>query len=445
MNRRELLRLGMGATAAAVLGGCTEFGGKDIQVVAVWSDRELELFREVVDGYERVSGRSVEVIGGNDNLDAFIRGRLGAGHPPDLAVLPYPGLAVDYARAGIIDPIRDHVAERFDPFWTDLVTVDGRVYGAWLKAAHKSLLWYQPSVPVPEPDASGRRAWTWEDLVGLVQRLADDGDPAPLAVGAADGWVLTDWLENLLIARAPDLYDDLARGEACWGAEPVRRAFGDLARLWSIPGAFPGGGERALLTQFDESVIQVAATGDAAMSILSDFALPVADDFRPPGEPRQRIAGVPFPADALAGGPSGDDAPLLVGGDVAVVLNGSQAGHELVAWLTDGAAPFRPWMLAGGYLSPNRTACDGVEPDGCAANYAAEMAFAAEDFHRSAERLQFDLSDRLPGAFGAPGGSWRILQDFFRDVTTAGADLDQAIDRAIGRFDQAAGNARCST
>jgi Bacterial extracellular solute-binding protein len=445
MNRRELLRLGLGASAAAFLGGCTEFGGKDIQVVAVWSDRELELFREVVNTYERVSGQSVEVIGGNDNLDAFIRGRLEAGHPPDLAVLPYPGLAVDYARAGLIDPIRDEVAERFDPFWTDLVTVDGQVYGAWLKAAHKSLLWYHPSVPVPEPDAGGQPAWTWEDLASLVERLAQEGDPAPLAIGAADGWVLTDWLENLLIARAPDHYDDLARGEACWGAEPVRLAFGDLARLWSIPGAFPGGGERALLTQFDESVIQVAATGDAAMSIVSDFALPVGDDFRPSGEPRQRLVGVPLPADTVAGRPPGSDTPLLVGGDVAVVLNGSRAGHELVTWLTAGSEPFRPWMLAGGYLSPNRTACDDSGPDGCAANYAAGMAFVADDFHRSADRLRFDLSDRLPGAFGAPGGSWRILQDFFHDVTAPDPDVEGAIERAIVRLDRAAGDARCST
>lgn len=424
MDRRELLRLGLGATAAAVLGACTEFGGKDVQVVGVWSDRELELFRTVVHGYEQASGQSVEVIGGNDNLDAFIRGRLEAGHPPDLAILPYPGLAVDYAREGIVDPVRAQVAARFDGFWTDLVTVDGQVYGAWMKAAHKSLLWHQPDIVAPE---------TWEDLAGLVEELAaaDDG-PAPLAIGAADGWVLTDWLENLLVARAPDLYDELARGEACWGASPVRQAFDDLATVWSIPGAFPGGGERALLTQFDESVIQVAATGDAAMSIVGDFALPVAAGFRPPHQLGQQIAGVPFPA----GTASGDDTPLLVGGDVAVVLNGSAAGHELMDWLTDGPQPFEPWMQAGGYLSP----ISPIDP----ASYAPEMAFVAEDFHRDPDRLRFDLSDRLPGAFGAPGGSWRILQEFFGDVTARDPDLDEAVDRVIARFDRAAGDAGCT-
>jgi ABC-type glycerol-3-phosphate transport system substrate-binding protein len=425
MDRRQLLRLGLGATAAMALGtgtACTEFGGKDVQVVGVWSDHELELFRTVVRGYERASGQSVEVIGGHDNLDAFIRGRLEAGHPPDLAILPYPGLAVDYAREGLVDPVRDQVADRFDPFWTDLVTVDGLVYGAWMKAAHKSLLWHRPDLAAPE---------TWEDLAELVDRLAAADGPAPLAIGAADGWVLTDWLENLLVARAPDLYDDLARGEACWGASPVRQAFEDLARVWSIPGAFLGGGERALLTQFDESVIQVAATGDAAMAILSDFALPVAEEFRPPDQPRREIVGVPFPA----GTTGGDDPPLLVGGDVAVVLDGSAAGHELMDWLTDGPEPFEPWMRAGGYLSP-------ISPI-TAATYAPEMAFIAEDFHRDPDRLRFDLSDRLPGAFGAPGGSWRILQEFFGDVTAPDPDLVGAVDRVIARFDRAAGDAGC--
>jgi len=436
-GRRDILRLGLGAVAATWISGCVDFGN-GVQIAVVWSDRELERFREVIQRYEAESGRSVEVIGATDNLDAFIRGRLRAGHPPDVAVFPQPGLVVDYAREGLIDAIPDEVSARFDPFWTDLVTVDGRVYGAWLKAAHKSLLWYRKPTPAPA---------TWDDLATQVEQMAGDDGPAPLAIGAADGWVLTDWLENVLIARAPELYDELARGGACWGAPEVDRAFRDLAEVWRVPDAFPGGGERALLTQFEESVIQVMATGEAALLVLGDFALPVADDFRPAGtEDQQGVAGFPFPAGegSVLTGPAADR-PVLVGGDVAVVLKGSRAGHELVDWLTDGPDPFRSWMQAGGYLSPNATVCRSPGGDPCEDSYPPESLYIANNFHHSVGQLHFDLSDQLPGAFAAPGGSWRILQEFFADVTASSPDFDQAVERAIRRLQDAAGRGQCAT
>jgi alpha-glucoside transport system substrate-binding protein len=446
ITRRDLLR-GVGALTATCLAGCVDLRER-IQVAVVWSDRELERFREVVKRYERESGRAVEVIGAGDNLNAFVRARHRAGHPPDVTVLPQPGFVADYAREDWIDPVSDEVANRFEPFWTDLVTIDGRVWGAWLKAAHKSLLWHRDPLPVSEGGEPHAVPRSWDDLVALVERMAHERGPAPLAIGAADGWVLTDWLENLLIARAPDLYDNLARGEACWGAAEVRSAFRDLALVWGVPHAFPGGGRRALLTQFEESVIQVVAAGEAAMLIQGDFALPVADDFRPAGtEDEYGVVGFPFPAGDVPTEPPAVDTPLLVGGDVAVVAKGSAAGHELVDWLTASPTPFLSWMRAGGYLSPAEVcdaAGDAAGAEVCAENYPSRSRFVIEDFYRSSDRLRFDLSDRLPGAFGAPGGSWGILQDFFADVTASTPDLDDAIDTAVRRLDEAAGGTRCS-
>ena len=159
--------------------------------------------------------------------------------------------------------------------------------------------------------------------------------------------MLTDWLENLLAALDDDpesnLHEDLAAGQPRWGAAVVREAFGELARVWSVPGAFPGGGRRALLTQFDASVIQVTDR-EAVMTCEGDFVADVAGRFPPEGDP-EGLVTFGFPA-------VGDRQPVVVGGDAAVVLHDSPAGHELVEWLTRPES-FRPWLQDGGFLSPN--------------------------------------------------------------------------------------------
>lgn len=271
---------------------------------------------------------------------------------------------------------------------------------------------------------------TWDRLVDYVRAQARAPGPAPLSIGAADGWVLTDWLENLLAALDTQpgsrLHEDLAAGEARWGSPAVRRALGELARVWSVPAAFPGGGRRALLTQFDASLIQIA-NRQAVMTSEADFVANVAGRFPPDGRDPAGIASFGFP-------PVDGPRPVVVGGDAAVVMHDSRAGHELVEWLTRPAS-FRPWLRDGGYLTPN----EGVPAE----DYPPGLIRGLVDDIRTPS-LRFDLSDRLPGALnGRDGvGSWLVMQDFFADVSAPDADVPAAIDQAVGRLDEAARRAR---
>jgi hypothetical protein len=112
-----------------------------------------------------------------------------------------------------------------------------------------------------------------------------------------------------------------------------------------------------------------------------------------------------------------------------MVFAGSSAGGELVEWLTRRDS-FRPWITAGGYLSPNTL----ILPDA----YGPAAARAAE-LRDPAGALQFDLSDQLRGSLGGPDGlgSWKILQDFLTEVTRP-----DAVDRACRRLVRAAAQAR---
>ena len=66
----------------------------------------------------------------------------------------------------------------------ELLTAEGRRYGVWVKAAHKSLVWHLPSVLSEQPA-------NWDELVALTRRLGAtarrNSGTAPLAIGAANG------------------------------------------------------------------------------------------------------------------------------------------------------------------------------------------------------------------------------------------------------------------
>ncbi|ASW55195.1 ABC transporter substrate-binding protein [Plantactinospora sp. KBS50] len=424
-GRRTVLRAGIAAVAAAgvpaTAAGCAA-GGRPVQVAVVWSDEELRLFKRVMSGY----GRPWRVISAGDDIDAFLRARHLAGTLPDAAILSRPGLVVEYAGRDWLTELDSSWSGRFPGALDGLLRVHGRLYGAWVKLAHKSLLWYQPQLLPGGPPGS------WPDLVRLTaelgrRHLAGAG-PAPLSVGAADGWVLTDWFENVLASTASArFYTGLAGGSRDWTAEPVRQALRRLAEIWGLPGAFPGGAPRALLTQFDESVIQVGARRQAVLVAGADFVERMDRDFDPV---TGRLSSVRFPV----GERSGDPAPLVVGGDAMVVLRGSAAGHDLVRWLLD--ADFGPWIDAGGFLS----ARTGVPPE----RYPDHRRQLATDIQVAGDRLRFDLSDLLPSPLtGADGvGSWRIMQDFFAAVARGPRDwtrvepaaVDRAVEQTVRRF-----------
>ncbi|CCH18245.1 extracellular solute-binding protein [Micromonospora lupini] len=415
LSRRTLLRAAA-AGAAATAAGCAG-GGPSVQVAVVWSGSELDRFREVVATYPD----PVRVVSAGNDIDAFLRARHLAGTSPDVAILSRPGLVTEYAARGWLRPVRPSTEYAVPIGLSDLLLAGGQRYGVWVKAAHKSLVWHLPSM-LPEQPTS------WDELVSLTRRLGAlarrDGGPAPLAIGAADGWVLTDWFENVLADLAPTAYDALAGPDADWQGRPVRDTLDRLAELWSIDGAFPGGGRRALLTQYEESVIQVVRSRRAVMVFEADFTAEVVGRFRRgPEEP----VTFRFPSAGTGGG------ALIVGGDVAVVFADARGGVELVEWLTR-ADSFRPWLRAGGYLSPNTTIALTDYADPVRRQLAREM--------RGPDTLHFDLSDQLPGAFtGSDGvGIWRIMQDFFADVTD-GVSAAEAVRRATGQLAAAARDA----
>lgn len=405
-----LLRAVGGVTVGSALAACGR-STPGVEVFVMWSGGELAAFRETMAVFSREYDLPVRVVPVGEQVNELLQARLDTDNPPDLAIVPLLGLIRDYAKLGHVYPLPRGLGDTTQPKGLRLAATmdDGRIVGLWVKAAHKSLFWHRGTGEFGTPT-------TWDDLVRLVRDRAGAGH-TPLAIGAADGWVVTDWFENVLLGVGGGAtYDKLAQGEHAWGARYVTDALTRLAELWSVADASPGGAERALLTQYEESVVQVFATHRADLVFEADFVSSVIDSFAGASTPRLTF---PFPPVVNPAGP-----PLVVGGDVAALLTDRPEARQLIEWL-DRPDSMDPWIdRGGGFLSPNLK----VEPRRYRTALATQLA---GELQQKQNELRFDLSDQVTGRLGGGQGRGmgRILQDFFGAVAT-GRSPDAAVRRA---------------
>jgi ABC-type glycerol-3-phosphate transport system substrate-binding protein len=118
---------------------------------------------------------------------------------------------------------------------------------------------------------------------------------------------------------------------------------------------------------------------------------------------------------------------VVGGGDVAVRMRRSDAGAELLRFLSTAEAG-EIWAARGGFLSPNEDVDLTVYPDDTTRRIARALLEAGDGF-------RFDLSDLQPVEFGGTtdAGMWAVLRDFLadpRDVAGAMARLEAAATAA---------------
>ncbi|GAA0932241.1 ABC transporter substrate-binding protein [Streptomyces thermoalcalitolerans] len=398
--------------------------GTTLEVAAVWTGSEQANFKKVLAEFEKRTGAKVTFVPAQDPIINFLGSKIAGGRPPDVALLPQPGAikqAVEKKWAKPLGPeVQKQLAKNYSRGWQDVGKVDGTQYGVYYKAANKSLIWYNAKV---FENAGASEPKTWKELL-TTARLVYDSGVTPFSVGGADGWTLTDWFENVYLSQAgPEKYDRLAQHRIKWTDPSVRDALTTLAQIWSRKEYLAGGPDGALQTEFPASVIQTFTGGDqpkAAMVYEGDF---VQVDIGETGAETGTDAKVfPFPA-------VGDTAPVVSGGDAAVILKDSRAAQALVAFLASPDAATIQARL-GGYLSPNRNVPDSAYPNEVQRTIARALIDSGDDF-------RFDMSDQAPPAFGGtPGkGEWKALQDFLKnpgDVAGTQAKLEKDAAAAYG-------------
>ena len=427
-RRTALKALALPCLAGLGASGCTA-GGPTVRVAVVWSGWELSQFVRVMNAFSDRYGFGYSILSMGDDTNAFLSNEVTVAAQPDVALIPQPGLVRSSAPrlADVSWPALDA------PAWRSVLSGSGRAqYGVWFKAAYESMVWHRDDLPVPPG------GWDWDRWAGYCRAEAQAGRP-PLAIGAADGWVLAGWFANVLLSIDPAAYRSLVAGYATgrrtgtgptWDNDSVRQALTRLAGLWRITGVFPGGPERALVTQFDESVLEVFQYQQAAMVVGSDFFWPIIaqyTSFSP-----DRVRWFPFPSRPP------EQAPIVVAGDAAVLFKRpveSPGGRQLIDWLATADAG-RIWAGAGGFLSIN----DQVTED----DYPYPAGMRPADLIASVQRASpdggpatFDIADELGGSLGGGDGegTWKIFTDFFTEVAVRRSPVPGAIEAVISALD----------
>ena len=413
--RKLPLTVAVLALAAAACGGNTTpepaqsggaaakpLDGVKIEVAAKWTGEEQANFEKVLKAFQDKTGATVTYASTGEDTGAYLGPRIEGGNPPDVAILPQPGLVQQYADQKALKPLSAEVQAQIDqnytPYWKELGSAGGQVYGVLVKAAHKSLIWYRQGA---FDDAGAQPAATWDDLIGkTAQTLSDAGTP-PFALCAASGWTLTDLFENVYLSSAgPENYDKLAKHEIPWTDPSVATALQKMAQIFGKKEFVLGGASGALQTDFPTCATQVYAQKKAAMVIEADFvAVTAAESGAGIGEEAKIM---PFPK-------AGDTDPVILGGDTAVVLKDSKGAQALLEFLASKEGG-EVWAKQPGYLSPNRN----VSPD----NYPDELTKQlAQTIISAGESVRYDMSDLAPSAFGGTDGKgeWKDLQDFLRN------------------------------
>ncbi|MFV0131069.1 ABC transporter substrate-binding protein [Streptomyces sp. HMX112] len=412
------LALALGATACggapvAAGGGDKSLGGQTLTVAGVWSGAEQKNFQKVLDAFTEKTGAKTRFVSTGDNVSTVVGSKIEGGNAPDVVMVPQVGVLQQFAGRKWLKPLskaaEKSVDSNYAPVWKSYGSVDGTLYGLYFKAAHKSTVWYSPEAfeqAGVEPPAS------YEEMLKSGQTVSDSGLPA-FAVAGEDGWTLTDWFENVYLSQAgPRKYDQLARHEIKWTDPTVVKALTTLGRLFADKKLIAGGPKGALSTDFPGSVAKVfGPEPEAAMVYEGDFVAGVAKDQfgRKIGQDARFF---PFPA------VTGGKAPVVSGGDAAVVLKDGRNQKAAMAFLEWLATPEAAavWAEAGGFLSPNKKLDLAAYGDDTIRATAKSLVGAGDT-------VRFDMSDQAPAAFGGTkgAGEWKLLQDFLRDPSDPAA------------------------
>lgn len=380
-------------------------GDRTVSVLAVWGGEELDNFLAMVAPFEEETGITVEYEGTRD-LNAVLTTRIEGGNPPDLAGLPGPGQLLQFAEEGILVPLNDvldmdMMESEYDEGFLQLATVDGQLYGIFIKAAAKSLVWYNP---VAFEEAGYTVPTTWDEMLQLSNQIIGEGGTPwciGLESGAASGWPGTDWIEDIMLRTAgPDTYDAWVDHEIAWTDPAIMNAWETWGVIVTNPDMVWGGTSGVLATNFGESPFPMFEEEPGCyLHRQASFITGFIQDQYPdlvPGEDYDFFAFPPID-------PQYGD-PLLVAGDLFGMFNDTPEARELLQYLVTAEAQ-EIWAARGGFLSANRTMDPSVYPD--------QLTRQIGEMVTESTAVRFDASDLMPEAVNS--AFWTGILDYVAD------------------------------
>jgi alpha-glucoside transport system substrate-binding protein len=385
----------------------TNLDGQTLTIFGPWRGEDQVLVESMLAYFEAASGVDVS-YSSSEGYEQQIVIDAQAGSPPDVAVLPQPGLIADLAAKGFIVPLGDATKQWLtDNYgagasWAALGTYKGAdgaesLYAFPYKADVKSLVWYSPD---NFADAGYAVPTTMEELMALTDQIvADGGTPwcIGLGSGGATGWPATDWVEDMMLrTQPPEIYDQWVTNALPFNSPEVVgaiEAFGTFAKN----DAYVAGGAAAVAsTDFRDSPKGLFASPPQCYMHRQASFIP---SFFPEGTVLGEDADF-FYFPAYAEKDLGQ--PVLGAGTLAFIMKDSPAAQAFIAWLQTPIA-HEVWMAQTGFVTPFKAVNTEL--------YGSAALKKQGEILANATTFRFDGSDLMPGAVGA-GSFWTGMVDF---------------------------------
>jgi alpha-glucoside transport system substrate-binding protein len=392
-------------------------GGQEVSIMSPWVEVDGENFEAALAGWEEETGNTISHEGSGD-FETLVNTRVQGGNPPDIAMVPQPGLVQSLVDQGAARPVGDFVgdyqASVGDAVY-DLGVYNDDLYGVIYDVTLKSLVWY----PTPAfTDGGYEPPETWDDMLALTDQIKADGEVTPWCMGiesaGATGWVITDWFEDIMLrAHGPEVYQQWVNHEIPFTAPEVQEVGELFAELAFTDGNVLGGRQSIVTTPFGDALNPMfedppaCLLGKQAQFITSFFPEDIQEDV-------PANAGI-FEFPSIEGGAEGSN--LLIGGDQAILLTDNPAAQSLMEYLA-GPDALASWAEQGGRLSPHEAF----------AEYPDELNQQMADMVQNADSLSFDGSDAMPGAVGA-GSFWTEMTSWANgevDLETALQNIESS-------------------
>ena len=384
--------------------------GETLTIFGPWRGDDETLVQNVLEYFREATGAEVK-YSSSENYEQQIVIDTQAGSPPNIAVLPQPGLLADLASKGQLVPLGDEAAAFIkDNYgagesWVKLGSYkdkDGasKFFAFPFKADLKSLVWYSPE---NFKDAGYNIPKTMEELLALSDQIVKDGGKPwciGLGSGGATGWPATDWVEDLMLrTQSPDVYDKWVTNEVKF-SDPAVVAAIELFGSFAKNDAYVDGGAAGVAsTDFRDSPKGLFSTPPKCYMHRQASFIP---SFFPEGTKLGEGADAdffyfpPFASKPELG------RPVLGAGTLFAITKDSKSARAFIDFLKMPLA-HELWMAQSGFLTPLKT----VNKEA----YANEVLKKEGDILVSATTFRFDGSDLMPGKIGA-GAFWTGMVDF---------------------------------
>lgn len=393
------------------------YKGKVVTMAGPFTDQDEVVFNDSIKAFEEKTGIDIQYEGSKE-FEANINIRLDGGDRPDIVDYPQPGLLKYAVEKGyaidmntLINP--DWIKKNYSQAWQDLSKMTGPngeiVAGIWARANGKSFVFY----PKKAFDAAGYKVpTTWDEMMALTKQIAEDGD-TPWCIGiesgAATGWTMTDWIEDVMLRVAGgEKYDQWVAGKLKFNSPEVNEALDYIEAIW-FNDAYVYGGRAAIPT---------INFGDAPKPMFED---PPECWFNRQGNfvttffPEEAVPGVDYSFFYLPGIKEEYGSPVLGAGDIYAVFNDRPEVRAVIQYFSTGES-LKVWVESGGaILTHNDASLDW---------YVDPVTRGVAETIRNATTFRFDGSDMMPGAVGA-GTFWKYMTDYVSGTITREEALNQ--------------------